>query len=94
MATKPRLRGSLRAPWRRFLSRRNPTPVVTGDPEGPAKASLRQGGLEHDGKDPLRHVPLKEPYAAKSGAQPPEEATPAKIVKPKDKSTKGPGEQN
>jgi len=85
MSTKPRTRGTLRTPWNRTPARRNPTPVIAGDPEGSVKATLRQGGLEPDKQDPLRHVPLKEPYGAKSRAHPAEAGTPATVTKARKK---------
>lgn len=85
MAAKPRLRGTLRTPWRRFSTRRNPTPVIVHDPKAPAKAGLREGGLEHSEKDPLRHAPLKEPYGAESGIQPTKADTPATVTGAKKK---------
>jgi len=59
--------------------------VIAEDPKAPAKAGLRQGGLEHSEKDPLRHAPLKEPYGAKSGTQPTEADTPATVARAKKK---------
>jgi hypothetical protein len=85
MSAKPRSRGALRTPWNRTPTRRNPTPPARREDLEAAKGDLRQGGLEHDGKDPLRHVPLKEPYAARSGAQPAEAGTPATVTKVKKK---------
>jgi hypothetical protein len=85
MTGKPRKRTTLRTPWNRFPVRRNPTTLVAEDPEGAAKARLREGGLEHDNRDPLRHVPLKEPYAAKSGNRAPEDGSPATVTKLKKK---------
>jgi hypothetical protein len=87
MTAKLRTRGTLRTPWNRTPTRRNPTSATRReDPAGP-KSDLRQGGLEHDGKDPLRHVPLKEPYAARSGAHPAEAGTPATVAKAKNKGS-------
>ncbi|MGH6940569.1 hypothetical protein [Hypericibacter sp.] len=85
MTAKLRTRGTLRTPWNRTPTRRNPTPATGRENPEPAKSDLRQGGLEHDGKDPLRHVPLKEPYAAKSGANPAETGTPATVTTVKKK---------
>lgn len=81
MTGKPRKRTTLRTPWNRFPVRRNPTTLVADDPEGPDKARLREGGLEPDNRDPLRHVPLKEPYAAKSGTRKAEDGSPATVTK-------------
>lgn len=87
MAAKPRTRGTLRTPWNRTPTRRNPTSSPRQkDPAGP-KSDLRQGGLEHGGKDPLRHAPLKEPYAARSGTHPAEAETPATVTKAKNKGS-------
>lgn len=83
MTAKRRSRGTLRTPWNRTPTRRNPTPATSRENPGPATSGLRQGGLEHDGRDPLRHVPLKEPYAAKSGTPPAETGTPATVTKVK-----------
>jgi hypothetical protein len=41
-----------------------------------SKAHIRSGGIVHGKRDPLRHVPLREPYAARSGASPEEQGTP------------------
>jgi hypothetical protein len=89
MPARPRARGTLRTPWNRSRSRRNPTPDVAGNAQGRAKATLRQGGLESNAKDPLRHVPLKEPYGAKSGAPPAETGTPALVTKTRKKKGRG-----
>jgi hypothetical protein len=81
MPSKTRIKTNLRTPWNRNAARRNPTPVVAADPGEQAKAALRQGGLEPDPKDPLRHVPLREPYGAKSQPHPAEAGTPATVTR-------------
>jgi len=85
MSPKTRPGGTLCTPWNRTPARRNPTPVVARDSEGSVKAALRQGGLEPDKKDPLRHVPLKEPYGAKGRPHPAEAGTPATVTEAKTK---------
>jgi hypothetical protein len=46
------------------------------------KAHIRSGGIVHGKRDPLRHAPLREPYAARSGASPEEQGTPEGVTKP------------
>ena len=38
------------------------------------KARVRKGGIVAGKRDPLRRAPLREPYAARSGASPEEQA--------------------
>jgi len=83
MTAKLRSRGTLRTPWNRTPTRRNPTSAARGEGQDAAKGGLRQGGIEHDGKDPLRHAPLQEPYAAKSGDRPADSGTPAAVTNAK-----------
>jgi hypothetical protein len=83
MTAKLRSRGTLRSPWNRTPTRRNPTSTVRQAGHEAAKADLRQGGIEHDGRDPLRHAPLRETYAAKSGARPADSGTPAAVTRAK-----------
>ncbi|QEX21980.1 hypothetical protein FRZ61_19090 [Hypericibacter adhaerens] len=85
MVAKARFRGTLRTPWRRRPERRKPTPIVAEGPTGSAKDSLREGGLQPDAKDPLRHAPLKEPYGARSGAHPAPADTPAAVAQARQK---------
>lgn len=40
------------------------------------KAHIRSGGITHGKGDPLRNAPVREPYAALSGAPPEEQGTP------------------
>lgn len=87
MTAKLRSRGTLRTPWNRTPTRRNPTSAAPREGQETAKAGLRQGGIEPDGKDPLRHAPLQEPYAAKSGAPPADSGTPATVTKAKKKGS-------
>jgi hypothetical protein len=42
--------------------------------------TLRNGGLQPSGQDPLRHAPLREPYAARSGTHPAESGTAATVT--------------
>jgi hypothetical protein len=48
-----------------------------------AKTHIRSGGIAHGKRDPLRHAPLREPYAARSGASSEEQATPDSVTKAK-----------
>lgn len=46
-----------------------------------APRKLREGTLEPEGKDPLRRHPLREPYAARSGAAPETVGTPETVTR-------------
>ena len=48
-----------------------------------ANSHIRSGGIEHRKRDPLRHAPLREPYAARSGAPPEEQGTPESVTRAK-----------
>jgi hypothetical protein len=85
MPSKARIKSNLRTPWNRNPARRNPTSSVAPNPGEQVKAGLRQGGLEPDRKDPLRHVPLNEPYGARSRPHPAEAGTPATVTRQKPK---------
>ena len=37
--------------------------------------NIREDGIQLSGRDPLRYAPLREPYAARSGARPAESGT-------------------
>ena len=90
MPSKTRIRTNLRTRWNRNPARRNPTSVAAADPVETAKAALRQGGLEPDRRDPLRHVPLKEAYEAKSRPHPAEAGTPATVTRPRPRRRREP----
>jgi len=85
MPSKARIKSNLRTPWNRKPARRNPTPPIVSNPGEQVKAALRQGGLEPDRKDPLRHVPLNEPYGARSRPHPAEAGTPAAVTRQRSK---------
>jgi hypothetical protein len=44
-----------------------------------AKAGVREGGIEAGKRDPMRHAPLREPYAASSGEAPERGGTPQTV---------------
>jgi hypothetical protein len=45
--------------------------------------TIRGGGIEPAARDPLRAAPLREPYAANSGAPPQRMGTPGAVTKPR-----------
>jgi hypothetical protein len=57
--------------------RRSPAPA----------ASLRNGGIQPSRHDPLRHAPLREPYATRSGAHPAESGTAETVTRPRRRAT-------
>ena len=50
-------------------------------------ASIREGGIQPSPRDPLRHAPLREPYAARSGARPAESGTAETVTRPRRRAT-------
>jgi len=54
-----------------------------------APGHIRAGGIAHGKRDPLRHAPLREPYAARSGATPEEQGTPDTVAKNKPRKRGG-----
>ncbi|MGE3232050.1 MAG: hypothetical protein AB7J30_21675 [Hyphomicrobium sp.] len=46
-----------------------------------APRTLREGALEPAGRDPLRHHPMREPYAKRSGGAPQESGTPETVTR-------------
>lgn len=53
------------------------------------KARVRKGGIVAGKRDPLRRAPLREPYAARSGASPEEQGTPESVTEEKSSSSRG-----
>ena len=47
------------------------------------KAHIRSGGIVYGKRDPLRHAPLRQPYA---GASPEKQGTPEEVTKAKPRS--------
>jgi hypothetical protein len=43
--------------------------------------TLREGALEPVGRDPLRHHPMREPYAKRSGGAPRDSGTPETVTR-------------
>lgn len=46
-------------------------------------AGIRNGGIQPSPDDPLRHAPLREPYAARSGTPPSASGTAETVTRPR-----------